>query len=64
LTLQERHRQAAAIRQRMRSVREQLDAALTAMDYGQALAFQIEMHHLERELRRAEPRDVHEPYRP
>jgi hypothetical protein len=41
----------------MRSVREQLGAALTAMDYGQALAFQIEMDRLERELRRIKPRD-------
>lgn len=33
------------------------------MDYEQALAFQIEMDELERELRRVERGDGHEPYK-
>ena len=54
---------AVAIRQRIHSARDQLGAALAGMDYEQALAFQIEMDELERELRRVERGDGHEPYK-
>jgi hypothetical protein len=62
LTPREHLRRVAAIRQQLGLAREQLGAALAAMDYGQALAFQIEMDDLEADLRRVERGDGHEPY--
>ena len=52
MTLQERRRQAVKIRDSVRLAREQLGAALEAMDNEKALICQIEIDALERGLNR------------
>jgi hypothetical protein len=50
MTLQERRRQSIALEGRLKSAREQLTAALHAMDYEQALVFQVKVDELQDEI--------------
>jgi hypothetical protein len=56
MTLQERRQREAALTFRIRSARDQMTRALVAMDEKAALAYQIDINNLQREIRLLVPR--------
>jgi mRNA-degrading endonuclease YafQ of YafQ-DinJ toxin-antitoxin module len=63
MTLLERRRRTTELNGRWRSTRELLAAALQAMEYDQALVYQIEMDDLDDQIIVLSRRSGHDPYR-
>jgi hypothetical protein len=62
VTLRERRQRVAALKYRVRSARMRLNAALRTMDYGVALACQVEIDDLQNQVHLLERQHRHDPY--
>jgi hypothetical protein len=62
MMVQKRRQRLSALVDRLRSARARLAAALQSMDYEAALSWQLEVDHLQREVRQLEHWHGHQPY--